>query len=410
MAEPFDRVSGKTSRELTFLTQGQRQRAGDGYPNQEGINQLYGQLNNCIQALDKKVGDVLRKHESDFLNQYKKHMIEVQTKIRDLQEKANEDVIQEKRKQKIAALQEERDRLKTRAVQLDSSCKELKQSVDKWKNEAETLEDDRRFIEEQIAAARKQNQRLKDQLRFMQQAQDHQAEDPTPPETPGREGIPQEQQQMELKELLQAEGVQTTEQEEHSAYFQQIEHRYQETLQHLNNQLEAEKRNLKKLKASKANYVLEKGEFEDIFIDCVEEVKKDILTRRARAQELSLKSSKHMTRAVSEKVIPLRDSQEVKLEHFTDPDRRKVMELFISHEKVLDFLHEKLFQRPDDESPSRSQLFAQSTTKVGELRSPGVRDRGNHGLQMHKFSGAGQERSQRSGQRGGFKLSRSPKA
>ena len=176
------------------MTQAQRQRAGDrSYPNQENIDQLYGQLNNCIQALDKKVGDVLRKHESDFLNQYKKHMIEVQTKIRDLQEKANEDVIQEKRKQKIAALQEERDRLKTRAVQLDSSCKDLKQSVDKWKNEAETLEDDRRFIEEQIAAARKQNQRLKDQLRFMQQAQEHQVEDQTPPDSPGREGIPPDQ-------------------------------------------------------------------------------------------------------------------------------------------------------------------------------------------------------------------------
>lgn len=44
-----------------------------------------------------------------------------------------------------------------------------------------------------------------------------------------------------------------------------MEKRYKETIGHIKNQLDMEKKNIKQLKTAKQNYMLEKGELEEFF-------------------------------------------------------------------------------------------------------------------------------------------------
>lgn len=82
-------------------------------------------------GLDKKVASVLRRHELEFLNEYKNRMYNVQKQMRQLKDKANEEENRRRKAQKIQELEQERDNLRQKAESLDKVCKDYKKGVDK---------------------------------------------------------------------------------------------------------------------------------------------------------------------------------------------------------------------------------------------------------------------------------------
>lgn len=84
---------------------------------------------------------------------------------------------------------------------------------------------------------------------------------------------------------------------------------------------------MKNLRATKTNYLLEKGELEDLFLECVEEVKKDIYARKIKTARLAFRGPKNK-RSITDR--PVEDVSDIKLEDFKEIDKRKVIELFIS--------------------------------------------------------------------------------
>lgn len=146
----------------------------------------------------------------------------------------------------------------------------------------------------------------------------------------------------------------------------------------------AENKTLKNLRSAKTNYLLEKGELEDIFLQCVEETKKDILERKQKSERLQLKSSKLNK---SEDRIHVRyDLSDVKLEQFKDMDKRKVIEMFLSHEKVMKFLYDKLFTSEGSTPelpPSNRLLYTQISSAK---RKPNGNELQNHILSQHYFN------------------------
>jgi hypothetical protein len=161
-----------------------------------------------------------------------------------------------------------------------------------------------------------------------------------------------------------------------SRYFQQLQSRFKETISHLKSQLEAENKTLKNLRSAKTNYLLEKGELEDIFLQCVEETKKDILERKHKSARLQLKSTK--TNKSEDRVQIRYELSEVKLEHFKDMDKRKVIEMFLSHEQVMKFLYDRLFSSDESSELPQSNRHIQAQMSSSK-RTPS-------GAQSHIFS------------------------
>lgn len=104
--------------------------------------------------------------------------------------------------------------------------------------------------------------------------------------------------------------------------------------------LDNERKSAKWTKNDKLNRVIERNELEDFFLECVDEVRKDIVKRKSTSAQLSVK--KNMKKSASSKAIEA-DDDDAKLDHYTATDKKKVIELLMSNENVLLFLYEKLF-------------------------------------------------------------------
>lgn len=284
-------------------------------PNGDVINNLYNELNSYVMKLDKRVGEVLKKHEKDCLDNYRSKMYAIQKEMRLLKERANEEENNKRKVQKIKELELQRNRLKEKAEALDKVCKEQKRSLDTWKMRAEEIVDDRRFYEEQLEAARKQQEVLKEQLKNIEASPviDENHQDLT--------------QSVSKIQPLNSSST-------GNAYFTQVSNRLKETIGHLYSQLEIERKTLRSLKNAKTNYLLEKGELEDLFLVCVEDVKREIFARKMKATRVIGKSKK-----VSEK------DRNIEFSEFKEIDKRKVMENFLNSEKVRKFLYEKMFNK-----------------------------------------------------------------
>ena len=109
-------------------------------------------------------------------------------------------------------------------------------------------------------------------------------------------------------------------------------------------QLENERKSSRDLKNEKANFYSRRNQLEELFLNCVEETRKDIERRKA----VTLARTNNLNSYLHKGSKKHDDSLEsaIKNEHFTSSDKRKVLELLLSNENVLLFLYEKLFPRP----------------------------------------------------------------
>lgn len=65
-----------------------------------------------------------------------------------------------------------------------------------------------------------------------------------------------------------------------NAELKEREVKYVETIRHLKNSIDSEKKNARSLRADKVNFMMQRNELEEFFLECIEEVRKDIVKRR----------------------------------------------------------------------------------------------------------------------------------
>ena len=67
--------------------------------------------------------------------------------------------------------------------------------------------------------------------------------------------------------------------------------KYVETIRHLKNQIDCEKKNARSLRAEKVNFIMQRNELEEFFLQCIEEVRKDIVKRKTITYSYSTKKN-----------------------------------------------------------------------------------------------------------------------
>ena len=125
-------------------------------------------------------------------------------------------------------------------------------------------------------------------------------------------------------------------------------------------QLENERKASRELKTEKTNFYSRRNQLEELFLNCVEETRKDIERRKAVTLARNSNFSSHLHKGTKKHDESLESA--IKNEHFTASDKRKVLELLLSNENVLLFLYEKLFPRPITTSTLLNQTEPAGTT------------------------------------------------
>merc|ERR1719434_340356 len=278
-------------------------------------------------------------HEKDFFLAYKTHMYGVQRDIKTLRMKADQEEAKTREDTKIRALEEELDWFMVEALRLDELCKGYKREVDKWRAKAEALDEDRRFLEDQIKGSKRQNKILRaaaerarsSAYSAMMMKQRARAEDQSCPENgdasvqptgdvrsrPSSSGVSRGRTLALAVRQGHAAALVPTGSSMPSVSSEMLpdgggsEERYLDAIKHLRESLTREQHTVRMLQAARFNTHCKKSEMEELFLKCVDEARRDYMTK------------KHLRKPVS--------------------DKQQIFNAIVGNEDVLVSLYERLF-------------------------------------------------------------------
>lgn len=101
------------------------------------------------------------------------------------------------------------------------------------------------------------------------------------------------------------------------------------------------------------NTVIERGDLENLFVDCVEDVRRNVIKRRLKAEIIGKKKigkfdeNSEEAKEFEESLLKLANlaKDRVKFSEFTSQDRNNLLDLFVNNEKTLLRIYENLFPR-----------------------------------------------------------------
>ena len=139
--------------------------------------------------------------------------------------------------------------------------------------------------------------------------------------------------------------------EEIVKYVQALETSYTDAIRDLKSIIEKEKKSAKKVVADRVNMSTERNELESLFIECIEEVRKEIMKRRLkneiynRKKFQKLDKSSEEAKEFEESLLKLAQlaKNRVKASDFTLKDKSHILDLFVNNERTLLKIYEALF-------------------------------------------------------------------
>ena len=136
-------------------------------------------------------------------------------------------------------------------------------------------------------------------------------------------------------------------------YVQALETNYNDTIKEQKQRGERLKNQLRKEKSKNVNEVIERGDLENLFVDCVEDVRRNVIKRRLKAEIIGKKKigkfdeNSEEAKEFEDSLLKLANlaKDRVKFSEFTTQDRNNLLDLFVNNEKTLLQVYEILFPR-----------------------------------------------------------------
>ena len=134
-------------------------------------------------------------------------------------------------------------------------------------------------------------------------------------------------------------------------YVQALETSYTDAIRDLRLIIDREKKVGKRVVADRINMSTERNELESLFIECIEEVRKEIMKRRLKNEIYNRKKFQKLDKS-SEEAKEFEESllrlaqlakNRVKVSDFTTKDKQHILDLFVNNERTLLKIYEALF-------------------------------------------------------------------
>lgn len=331
------------------------------------ITENYSLLTSRISQLGDKVEHILSVHEKDFMSAFRAHMFQVRKQLIELKKRVDENELRLKRDEQIRRLETALGRLQDAALGLEKSEKEARAQMEEWKHKAEESQADREFLEKQVVMLMRQ---VSAQTKTPVESTELPPLKPSPPVSSRQSPFPNPPFQpksdfgrwldtlAKKHQVAVSDFLQTTED-----HFLQIKSQFDSSLLHLRNTIIDYKKSIRSLQSNASTIATERSELESIFLDCVEEVKREIAIRRNLADAKTVGK-------------------------FENRDKGKVMELLFSNDKLLGYLYEKMFRSTgfsgrdsvmergiDGDSRSDQELLKELTSASPVVEDPPVNRR-----------------------------------
>lgn len=106
------------------------------------IVSTYEQIRDMIAQLDGLHTCIIQKHEADYLNSYKEHMLRVQVEMKQFKKKSEDFYLNMKKTEKIQLLESSVNWFREESIRLANSLDKCKASQEKLSSELKNAKDD----------------------------------------------------------------------------------------------------------------------------------------------------------------------------------------------------------------------------------------------------------------------------
>jgi septal ring factor EnvC (AmiA/AmiB activator) len=264
-------------------------------------------LHKKIEDLGSTVEGVISSHEKDYMRAFQGQLFQVQKQMQHYKNYSSIEQERKKRDKEINDLAESLDWHKQEAKRLEETLVYCRKELAKWKSKAQAAEADCSFFQDQLKIAKREADMLRQRLETPCMS-------PQPPPKP--------------------------------AVFKRVHEppvRADKTkviVQHYQKALSQERRKMKKLNALTSQTLEQRSDLEDVFLECVTEVRKTIGRRSPQGG------------------------------HMTATDKRQILELLVSNDRVLTLVYESLFpnKRPEFSFSAASPEYDESITSTPKVQ------------------------------------------
>lgn len=297
---------------LTYLRRKNPIAAG----NYSTILQLNDEMTKLVDNLDSKIGERISKDESHLINSYKEQMRAVKAQIdavTEAQAAAERQAAENCRDREVRGLKETVKRQGEDIQRYVEQCRHYREQVQALTLVNEQLRKDHEGCEERIKKHAVKNIKLNIQLKTLEDklAMFKSTED--------LEASNLSKSINNITDKFNENLFQTNKAKEQVRTMRY----YETTIENLKRQLRSEQRTVQKLKLQKMHVVSSRNELENIFLECVEEVRYRIL---------------------SEKTAPDLDLALLKTPILPE-DKVRIMECFMADDRLLKFLYDVMFTK-----------------------------------------------------------------
>ena len=123
-------------------------------------------------------------------------------------------------------------------------------------------------------------------------------------------------------------------------YVQALETNYTDLLREQKMKNDRLKKELRKEKSKRVNDVIQRGELENLFVDCVEDVRRNVIKRRLKAEIVGKKKigkvddNSPEAQEFEDSLMKLANlsKERIKVSEFTPQDRNNMLDLFVNNE------------------------------------------------------------------------------
>jgi len=315
-----------------------------GFAEKSKLNDVYDYhdtLNGLVDNLDSKVRILLNENQTNFLMAYKEQMMHIQKELKALKKKIDEETYKRKNDERMNILEQERDWFRTEAIRLDKVCKEQQRVLTELKFKLKLTNEDKNYYEEFVLTAKKENKALKEELLQFELGKKSVEDLPTlMQQTKNTSG---KKKNLELgknsytpKKMREPEDIPDDYDEENLAEndivqrFSVNEEKLLDIIKQMKIELDKEKKTVRQLRQEKSQMMVRRIELEQILVESINEVKRDIAKRRNN------KTYKDYNKGPQ---VP----QDIDITKFSATDKKNLLEYFLSNEMVLEELYSLVF-------------------------------------------------------------------
>ena len=327
-------------------------------PEKDNLDKLEKELKGDIENLSNIINSIIIKHHKDYISSFTNFMNIVR---KDLQMKLEqmEKMEEERRKiNNINIIKCERDYFRMESIRMHKLCKQLKEQLNDITIKMDLLKDEIILIKNKW----KDSQNEKRHIVFDIEKNNLITKELENSINNLREILYQEQNKIEIGKI---------EKKEEKVQLFNLLDKYKKDLQK------------EKIKSNKAIVELvkikqERNKLENIFIDCVEETRKNIFNRRLKktSYEKINKNRSFISNDNNRRNININYS------NFLTTDKKKIIENFILNDDVSNFIREVMFIKKNNTNGLNNKNINDNIKIINKVRLPSIVE--NNKLVMQK--------------------------